>query len=169
MLCRAFQILSETPDAPDWSVLDPDYKLGVLLGLLTALSYSSYLLILRKLQSLKEDVSPFSAIAIISLSTSALLAVRMIFEGESFAIPDMESWASLIAYGVIGQVLGWVFISRGITRVDASRAGLVLLLQPSLSFIWDILFFSRPTGHMEIVGCIVAISAIYMGSTAKNE
>ena len=153
----------------DWSALSPDYKLGVLLGLLAALAYSSYLLILRKLQSLKEDVSPFSAIAIISLSTSALLAVRMIFEGESFAIPDMESWASLISYGVIGQVLGWVLISRGITRVDASRAGLVLLLQPSLSFIWDILFFSRPTGHMEILGCIVAISAIYMGSTVKNK
>ncbi|MFC1883181.1 DMT family transporter [Thermodesulfobacteriota bacterium] len=153
----------------DWSALSPDYKLGVLLGLLTALSYSCYLLTLRKLQSLDEDVSPFSAVAIISLSTSALLAVMMIFEGESFAIPDVESWASLIAYGVIGQVLGWVLISKGITRVAASRTGLVLLLQPSLAFIWDILFFSRPTGHMEILGCIIAIAAIYMGSTANNK
>ena len=153
----------------DWSALSPGYKFGVLLGLLSALSYSIYLLILRKLQSLEQDLSAFSTIAIISLSTCALLAVTMIFEGESFAIPDMESWALLIAYGLIAQVLGWVLISRGITGVDASRAGLVLLLQPSLSFIWDIVFFSRPTGYMEILGCIIAISAIYMGSTAKNK
>jgi drug/metabolite transporter (DMT)-like permease len=153
----------------DWSALGHDYKIGVVLGILTALSYSCYLLTLRKLKSLDENASPFSVIAVISLSTSVLASVMMIFEGESFVIPDAESWASLVAYGVVGQVLGWVLISKGITRVAASRTGLVLLLQPSLAFIWDVIFFSRPTGHVEILGCIIAIAAIYMGSTANNK
>jgi drug/metabolite transporter (DMT)-like permease len=153
----------------DWSALAPDYKLGVLLGLLAAVAYSCYLLSLRKLQSLGNNVSPFASITIISLSTSALLAASMLFEGQSFAIPDIKSWGSLIGYGLIGQVLGWVFISKGIDKVDASRAGLILLLQPSLAFIWDIIFFSRPTGYVEILGCIFAIGAIYMGSTAKKK
>ena len=92
----------------------------------------------------------------------------MALEGESFVIPDSKTWISLIAYGFVGQVLGWVLISRGIAKVDASRVGLVLLLQPSLSFIWDILFFKRPAGLIEILGCIIAITAIYMGSVTKK-
>ena len=153
----------------DWSALEPDYKLGVFLGLAAALAYSFYLLTLRRLQSLEENISPFSAIAIISLTTAAMLAIGMAWEGESFAIPNIKSWVSLVAYGVIGQVLGWVLISRGITRVEASRVGLVLLLQPSLSFIWDILFFHRPTGYTAILGCAIAVTAIYMGSTATKD
>ena len=153
----------------DWSALESDYKMGVFLGLAAALAYSFYLVTLRKLQSLGEHISPFSAIAIISLATAAMLAVLMVWEGESFAIPNIKSWVSLVAYGVIGQVLGWVLISRGITRVEASRVGLVLLLQPSLSFIWDILFFHRPTGYVAILGCMIAVTAIYMGSTATKE
>ena len=151
-----------------WSTLDSDYKLGVLFGLLAALAYSCYLLTMRKLQSRGDQISPLSLIAIISLCTTVLLAVQMVLEGESFVIPDCKTWISLIAYGFVGQVLGWVLISRGIAKVDASRVGLVLLLQPSLSFIWDILFFKRPAGLIEILGCIIAITAIYMGSVTKK-
>ncbi len=153
---------------PDWSTVDSDYRLGVLLGLLAALAYSCYLLALRKLQSLEENISPFAAIAVISLATAAILTGRMAFEGASFVIPNMKSLTSLVSYGVMGQVLGWVLISKGITLVDASRTGLVLLLQPSLSFIWDIIFFQRPTSHLDILGCIITISAIYMGSMERR-
>ncbi|MFC1533765.1 DMT family transporter, partial [Thermodesulfobacteriota bacterium] len=152
----------------DWPALDSDYKLGVLFGLLAALVYSCYLITLRMLQSRRHQISPLSIIAMISLCTTVLLAVQMGFEGESFVIPDNKSWISLISYGFIGQVLGWVLISRGIAKVDASRVGLVLLLQPSLSFVWDIIFFHRPAGMIEILGCILAITAIYMGSVTKK-
>ena len=153
----------------DWSDLESNYKLGVLLGISAALAYSCYLLVLRKLQSRRDSVSSLSTIAVISLSTAALLAAQIGIEGESFAIPDTVSWASLIAYGVIGQVLGWVLITRGIAKIEASRAGLILLIQPSLSFVWDILFFHRPTGTIEIFGVCLAITAIYLGSTSgKN-
>lgn len=152
----------------DWSALDSDYKLGVLFGLLAAMAYSCYLLTLRKLQSRRDQASTLPTIAMISLSTAVLLAFQMVLEGESFIIPDCKSWISLITYGFLGQVLGWVFISRGIAKVDASRVGLVLLLQPSLSFIWDIIFFQRSAGMIEILGCILAITAIYMGSAMKK-
>jgi drug/metabolite transporter (DMT)-like permease len=151
------------------SHLESNYKLGVLLGISAALAYSCYLLVLRKLQSRRESASSLSAIAVISFSTAALLAAQMGIEGGSFAIPDTVSWASLIAYGIIGHVLGWVLITRGIAKIEASRAGLVLLIQPSLSFVWDILFFHRPTGMIELFGVCLAITAIYLGSTSGKK
>jgi drug/metabolite transporter (DMT)-like permease len=48
--------------------------------------------------------------------------------------------------------------------VDASRAALILLLQPALTFAWDILFFHRSTSRTEMLGALIAITAIYLGA-----
>lgn len=149
----------------DWGALDAQYKTGLVLGLLTALTYSSYLLTFRQYQTRHGEISPFTTIAVISSIAALLLGLEMVFEGESFGIPDRVSWASLICYGLFGQVFGWVLISRGIAKVKASRAGLILLLQPGLAFVWDVLFFGRPAGPMEIAGCILAMGGIYLGSS----
>ena len=153
----------------DWSKLPSDYKLGVWLGLLTALAYASYLLTLRKLQSRYDHISPFATIAVISFIAAVFLGIEMLLESASFHIPDTRSWLCLIAYGLFGQVFGWVLISRGIAKVDAAKAGLILLLQPSLAFVWDVLFFARPAGVLELFGCGLALFAIYLGSTLKRK
>ncbi|MDH3433815.1 MAG: EamA/RhaT family transporter, partial [Gammaproteobacteria bacterium] len=42
--------------------------------------------------------------------------------------------------------------------------GLALLLQPTLSFVWDVLFFARPMSLTELAGAAIALFAIYLGS-----
>jgi drug/metabolite transporter (DMT)-like permease len=156
----------------DWAALSANAKQGVFLGLLTALVYASYLLTLRKLQALYGEISPFVTMAVVSITTSVFLGISMVLEKASFAVPDMPSLAWLVCYGLFGQVFGWVLISKSIARVDAARSGLILLLQPSLAFVWDVLLFHRPAGILEISGCVLALWAIYMGSTlntAKGE
>jgi drug/metabolite transporter (DMT)-like permease len=37
-------------------------------------------------------------------------------------------------------------------------------LQPALAFVWDMLFFSRPTEGREVVGVLLILSAIYVGT-----
>jgi len=41
----------------------------------------------------------------------------------------------------------------------------VLLLQPTLAFTWDVLFFHRPTDVTDVVGAGLALAAIYLGTT----
>ena len=47
-------------------------------------------------------------------------------------------------------------------------AGLALLLQPTLSFVWDVLFFGRPMQPIEIAGAAIALFAIYLGSRSRS-
>ena len=145
-----------------------NFYLGVVLGLLAAVAYSAYLLTLRTLQRHFAHISALSAIAIISLLTACGLGIEVLLAGKSFAIPDITTWTVLLAYGIVGQVLGWVLISKGIGKVETSKAGLILLLQPTLSFVWDILFFKRPTGIMVLSGALLALIAIYLGSTSRR-
>jgi drug/metabolite transporter (DMT)-like permease len=150
-----------------WQGLNPGYKLGVLLGGLTALCYTAYLLTLRRLQSRKGSVSALENVAFISLLTALLLGLEGLATGESFSIPDFQSLAVLASYGLLCQVLGWVLITGGLPAISASQVGLILLLQPVLSFLWDILFFARPTTLGDGLGAALALFGIYLGTSGK--
>ena len=153
---------------PNWNALGGEYRAGVVLALLAAISYAGYILVLRNFQS-KFTVSAFSTIGLIALITAFILALEVLVINESFVIPDAPSWFALAGYGLFSQVLGWVLISKGLPQIEASRAGLILLLQPTFAFVWDILFFSRAVTWLELSGALMALFAIYMGVTAKKE
>jgi drug/metabolite transporter (DMT)-like permease len=136
----------------NWSSFDATYRRGLLFGVFTATSYAAYLL-----------CAPAN-LTWVSAITAALLAGTALTGRESLTIPDAGTAFVLVAYGVLCQAMGWIIISRNFHRVDASRAALILLLQPALTFAWDILFFHRPTTGIEMVGALIAITAIYLGA-----
>jgi drug/metabolite transporter (DMT)-like permease len=152
----------------DWSSFSPSYRLGVMLGLLTACCYAGYILALRSARVSETAGSPFVTLMVVSLSCAAMLAFAMWPEHASFAIPTWHDAGWLVAYGVFGQVLGWVLISSSISKVTASQVGLVLLLQPVCAFVWDVLFFGRRFTLVEINGAVLALAAIYLGSVRRR-
>ena len=154
--------------APNWNELGQGYRAGVGLALLTAICYASYILVLRNFQS-RFTVSALSTIGLVSLITALVLALEALLINESFVIPDAQSWIALLGYGLFPQVLGWVLISEALPKLEASRAGLILLLQPTFAFVWDILFFTRATTWLELLGALVALFAIYLGVSARKQ
>jgi drug/metabolite transporter (DMT)-like permease len=151
----------------EWFQLTRLYRLGVWFGLATAVTYASYLLILRRSQRESNRLGAMPNLAILSLVTALVLFVSNVVEGESFRIVDGQTWVVLLAYGVVCQAAGWIVISRALQTVEASRAGLMLLLQPALTFIWDIVFFARPTTGIEAFGAVLALGAIYLGNARR--
>ncbi len=148
----------------DWSDLPPDYQLGVLLGLLTAVAYAGYLLTMRAARADAVDALPLREVAIMSLGVAALLALSAYFEGASLAIPTLADAGWLLAYGLLSHCLGMVLIASSLTKVSTTEAGLALLLQPTLSFVWDVLFFARSVSMTELAGAVIALIAIYLGA-----
>jgi drug/metabolite transporter (DMT)-like permease len=151
----------------DWDSLSPEYRAGVWLGLICAVMYTGYLLTLRRSQKREVRLKPVANLAVISLVTAAFLAPVCILQGEGFGIPDGRSALALVAYGILCQAAGWIVISWAVVKIEASRVGLLLLLQPTLTFIWDILFFDRPTTSVEALGASITLAAIYFGSSRK--
>ena len=151
----------------DWSSFSRGYQTGVLLGLVTALCYAGYLLSLRRARVAESSGSPFASITVVSLGTAAFLALAMWPEHASFAIPTWKDAGWLLCYGVFAQVLGWVLISSGISKVRASQVGLILLLQPLGAFIWDVSIFGRRFTVVQIAGALLALAAIYLGTIRR--
>lgn len=152
-----------------WEQLSPDYRTGIYYGLFTALFYTGFLIVLRKLQSHASKPSAALSLMVVSFSTALYLALEMIRSGDSFAIPDLQSGLSLVALGLMCQTAGWLLITRSLPRIPAAIAGLILLLQPSLSFVWDVWFFNRATSTAAWAGVMLALSAIYLGATSGRK
>jgi drug/metabolite transporter (DMT)-like permease len=147
---------------------DLHFRAGVFFGLSAAFAYAVYIIVLRRLQQNESTSAQLMNIALMSLTCAILLGISAWLQGEHFVLPDSKSWIAMIAYGVLCQGLGWFLISTGLPQMEASRAGLLLLLQPTCAFIWDILIFARPTTGVEYFGAGLAVTAIYLGSVNKK-
>ncbi len=153
----------------DWQSLPADYRLGVIFGLLTACSYAGYLLSLRRSRQHSSHRLPTREVAVISLVTAVMLGASAVVEGESLAITTFDDAIWLVCYGILSHCIGWMFIASSLPHVSTTEAGLALLLQPTLSFVWDVLFFARPMSATELAGAAIALVAIYLGSRPTSK
>jgi drug/metabolite transporter (DMT)-like permease len=152
----------------DWQSLGPDYQTGVFCGLAAAGCYAGFLLSIRRLQADHIGVSFFYVLTLVSLITAALLAFEVWREGHSFKIPDLQTLLSLAALGLFSQSMGWILITHALPGMRASLSGFILLLQPSLAFVWDVLLFQRPTNMLNWIGVGLALAAIYTGTVMRR-
>ena len=147
----------------NWGVLSDQYRIGVYFGLITALFYAVFILSLRQIQQINRDISFTYLLLLVSVTSTIVLGPLVPAAGETFAIPSLTSLAALLCLALFSQAIGWACIARSLPRVIPSLAGLVLLLQPSLAFIWDVLFFDRPTSAVQWLGVLIVLAAIYLG------
>jgi drug/metabolite transporter (DMT)-like permease len=148
----------------DWQALPADYRLGVIFGLITAVTYAGYLFTLRQARAQSSHLSAAREVATVSLLTAALLGAAAMAEGVSLQIPSAADAGWLLSYGIISHCVGWLLIAGSLPRVSAAAAGIALLLQPALSFVWDVLFFARGFSLQELIGAMIVLAAIYLGS-----
>ena len=153
----------------DWGELPGDYRAGVILGLLTAVAYAGYLLSMRRARQEAAHRIPSREIAVVSLVSAALLGASAVVEGQTLAVPTVNDGLLLVAYGILSHSLGMMFIVSSLPQVSATQAGVALLLQPTLSFVWDVLFFARPMSAKELLGAVIALTAIYLGARRPSQ
>lgn len=151
-----------------WNRLDHLYKIGVFFGLITACCYAAYLLLIRRLQSGPNALPVYYILTLVSFFSALFLGLAIVKNGQSFAIPDFQTGASLVLLALLSQTIAWILIANALPHMPASFSGLVLLLQPAISFVWDVLFFQRTTTLVNWLGVIIALAAIYLGMTGAS-
>ena len=113
-------------------------------------------------------MSFFYVLMMVTFSTAFFLAIEMVYSKSTFKIPDLQSFFALVALGLLSHSVGWILITNALTKIRASLSGLILLLQPALAFVWDVLFFQRPTPLVNWLGVLVALAAIYLGMAGQS-
>lgn len=150
----------------DWIEMTDKYKEGIFLGLATAFFYACYLLFLRRFTV--QTTTNYLPMLAVSFFSTIILGINMVIRNQTFVIPDTTSFFSLVSLGFFSQFLGWLLIATSLPKLPLSTTGLLLLLQPSLAFIWDVLLFDRTTTMTNWLGLFLSLIGIYFGITAKS-
>jgi len=139
------------------------YLLGIFLGLATGVVYAHYIITMRWSAHREEapDIPAFMAWT--SMFSALFLGISSAIESDPFLPPDMESWVYLALLGLIAQALGWWTITTSLAKTVASRAGLILLLQPTLAVVWGVVMFSERFTFVQLIGAVITLLAIYFG------
>lgn len=143
------------------------YVLGILLGLASGLAYANYLIALKKAGHHPDLSTTVTLIAWSSAFSALFLGISAAIERTTVLPSDLRTWLCLIGAGIVAQTLGWLAITASLPKLPASRAGLALLLQPTLAAVWGFLLFAEQLTAMQILGAVITLTAIYFGSVRR--
>jgi drug/metabolite transporter (DMT)-like permease len=135
-----------------------DPALGVVLGLLTALCYSGYLLVIRR--GSRDLRRPAGPVAIATASTAAVATVIGLVMGDLDLTPPPESLAWLAMLGVTSQSAGYLLISLSLPRLPAIVTSIILLSQPVTTVVLAMILLGERPSIWQLLGVALVIGGI---------
>ena len=145
------------------------YLLGIVFGLATGVVYAHYIITMRWSAHREGAPDILVFMAWTSLFSALFLGISTVIESAPAIPPDTASWLYLISLGLVAQGLGWWAITSSLAKTVASRAGLVLLLQPTLAMVWGVLIFSEQFTFAQAIGAVITLAAIYFGGLRSQK
>ena len=139
---------------------------GVVFGIASGLAYAICLYFL-KLNADLPDRGGDQIAQMLNLSIWAALVLLgyALFQGESLVIADGQTLVMLVIYGALVQFIGWLLVNRSIGRISLGLAGLILLLEPVITYFIDLAFLHKASSALQIGGALLTVIAVYIGST----
>jgi drug/metabolite transporter (DMT)-like permease len=132
--------------------------LGVVLGIVTAISYAGYLLIIRRgSNDLRRPAGP---VAISTAATAGVAAIVGLTLGGLDPVPSWPSHGWLIAVGITSQSIGYLIISLSLPRLPAALSSIILLAQPVATVVLARVLLEETPSPEQLLGVTLVIAGI---------
>ena len=153
----------------------PDPLRGNILAALAGVSWALTIVGLRWLargenpkSEIRNPQSPKSTVAAVVMGNLIACGVAL-----PWALPVASStptdWAIITLLGVFQIGLAYVLLTKGIGRITALEASLLLLIEPVLNPIWALLVHGEEPGAWALVGGLLILGATALkGSTRES-
>jgi len=150
---------------------------GVIAGIFTAIFYSAFLIIYRFANrelapavNLQFDSTVGCALGLLILS---FLPLQSIYVEPIDFQPSLPTHGWLLALALLSQVTGWLAIAYSLPRLPAAHTSFAILLQPTFTIIWGIIFLSESPSIQQAIGMFLILGSIIAvtisGSVENNE
>ena len=131
---------------------------GVVLGLLTALCYAGYLIVIRRGgHDLRRPAGP---VAIATASTAATAVLIGLLVGDLDPVPSPPSLAWLGLLGITSQSAGSLLISLSLPRLPAVLTSIILLAQPVATVGLSMALLAEAPSATQLAGVALVIGGI---------
>jgi Permeases of the drug/metabolite transporter (DMT) superfamily len=132
--------------------------LGVSLGIITAISYAGYLLVIRRgSHDLRRPAGP---VAISTASTAVVAIIFGVVFRELDPIPAWPSHGWLALLGITSQSIGYLVISISLPRLPAALVSIILLAQPVATVLLARLLLDEEPSVAQLTGVALVVAGI---------
>jgi drug/metabolite transporter (DMT)-like permease len=140
--------------------------LGVLLGVLTGIAYSGFLLTLRHGAGDERRVAGplFDA----TLASMVLVLPVGLASGDLDFTPGLESHVWLVTLALSSQVLGWVLITISLPRLPAVATSLILTLQPVATVVLAAILIDEDPSPLQLLGAGAILAGLIVASVGRS-
>jgi drug/metabolite transporter (DMT)-like permease len=135
-----------------------DPRLGVVLGVATALCYSAYLLIIRR--GGRDPRRPAGPVAIATIVVAVCAFVVGETVGDLDLVPSLQSFFWLALLGVSAQSAGYLLISISLPRLPAIVTSIILLTQPVMSMGLAVVLLHESPSTTQLLGVGLVVGGI---------
>jgi drug/metabolite transporter (DMT)-like permease len=135
--------------------------LGVQIGLVTAVSYAGYLLVIRRAAP---DRRPAGPVAIATAVTAVCAFVFGELAGDLDLVPSLPAHAYLIALGVLSQSVGYLVIQASLPRLPAVITAVLLLVQPVTTVILGAILLAELPSPWQLAGVALVLFGIALAT-----
>ena len=132
--------------------------LGVVFGLVTAVCYSGYLLVIRR--SGRDLTRPVTPVAVATAATAGVSLLVGVPLGDLRLEPTWPAHGWLLLYGVTSQFLGYVLISLSLPRLPAVVTSVILLAQPVMSVALAMVLLAETPSGLQLLGVALVVGGI---------
>ena len=140
--------------------------LGVLYGIVTALSYTGFLLTLRRGSAdLRRVAGPLADATVVSAIGAALFGVAF---GELDLTPSLRAQGWLVLLALSSQALGWLVIAVSLPRLPAALTSVLLTLQPVLSVLFAAAILGEAPSALQLVGVTGVLASLLLVSSGRR-
>ena len=139
-----------------------DPALGALYGVLTAVAYTGFILVLREAgRDLRRPAGPLFEATLVATGV-AIVAGALI--GDVDLQPSWPAHGWLLTLALTSQVLGWLLIAVALPRLPASLTSIVLTVQPVGSVVLGIVLLGEDPAALQLVGVAVIVAGIVVAT-----
>lgn len=135
-----------------------DPALGVVLGVLTAICYSGYLIVIRL--GGRDHRRPAGPVAIATVGTALVAGLAGATIGDLDPTPALASLGWLALLGLSSQSIGYLCISISLPRLPSVVTSIILLVQPVLTVGLGALLLGERPSIAQLLGVALVVGGI---------
>jgi drug/metabolite transporter (DMT)-like permease len=140
--------------------------LGDALGIVTAMFYAWYILVVKNLRDRGETV--LRLMAVTTTLTAVILFPVALASGDQMLPQSTYGWCVLLGLALISHAAGQGLIAYALAHLPATFSSVGLLLQPVIAATFAWVLLSEPLVPLQIAGGLVVLIGIYLARRGSS-
>jgi drug/metabolite transporter (DMT)-like permease len=140
---------------------------GVVFGVLTALAYTGFILVLRRgNQDIRRPAGPLLDATATSAVVGTVIGVAL---GSFDPTPGWPAIAWLIVLAITAQVVGWLLISVSLPRLPAAVTSMLLTIQPVGAVLLAMLILGEAPSPLQLLGVALVLAGVVAVGLSRRQ